>query len=335
MAKISDDVKVYTLKHPSGLRAQVSNLGGIVMSLLAPDRHGHFGNVVLGYDRIEHYAENPCYLGAICGRYANRIANGTFTLEGRRFRLATHNHGHHLHGGNRGFDRIVWLVQKRLSDTKISFTYRSADGEEGYPGQLTTMVSYTLTDDCGLQIDYEARTTATTIVNLTSHCYFNLAADLIACPQILDHELKIYADKFTPVDATMIPTGDIQEVRGTPLDFREFKPIGRNIDDNYPQLTMGSGYDHNYVIQGEYGVFRLAAEVIDPHSGRKMQMWTTEPGLQFYSGNFLDDASFGKHSGFCLEAQRFPDSPNKPQFPSTVLMPDQVYRQSTLYRFSI
>jgi aldose 1-epimerase len=333
MVMTSVDAKVFTLIHPTGFQATVSNLGGIVMSLLTPDRHGRFGNVVLGYDKPVQYADNPAYLGAIVGRYANRIANAAFTLDGQHHKLAQNNHGNHLHGGRRGFDQAIWNVQEQSGSTQISFVHISEHDDEGYPGKLTTKVTYTLTDDFGFRIDYEAHTSKVTIINLTSHCYFNLAADLLVSPNILDHRLKIYAHKFTPVDSAMIPTGEILSVAGTPLDFLSWKPIGRDIKSDHRQLIIGNGYDHNYVIDGQSGTLRLAAEVEEPQSGRKMQMWTTEPGVQLYTGNFLGMTPFGTHAGFCLESQHYPDSPNKPQFPSTVLRPGEVYRQCTVYRF--
>ena len=339
MVMTSTDIKVFTLTHPSGFQAKVCNLGGIVMAIEAPDRYGHLGNVVLGYDDASHYIDNPNYLGALIGRCANRIAHGTFKLDGKLFKLAKNNGTNHLHGGIRGFNQAIWRVLAPVEDefeslSKITFLLESPNNDEGYPGHLSVKVTYTISDDFTFKIDYVATTSDPTIVNLTSHCYFNLGANLASCPDILGHRLKIYAHNFTPMSESIIPLGTINPVKGTPFDFLSFKPIGKDIQSNDPQMKIGHGYDHNFVIDGERGVLRIAAEVEEPRSGRRMQVWTTEPGLQFYSGNFLDSWPFGRRSGFCLEAQHFPDSPNQPGFPSVVLRPGQIYRQTTIYRFS-
>jgi aldose 1-epimerase len=330
-------VELYTLTNSRGAEARVITYGGAVVSLKVPDRRGEMGDVVLGYDDMEGYLKQSSYIGALIGRYGNRIARGRFTLNGREYTLATNNGENHLHGGVRGFDKVLWQARP-LVGASLLLTYVSKDGEEGYPGTLRVRVTYTLTDQNELRVDYSATTDKDTVVNLTQHSYFNLrgAGD----GDILDHRLTLYASRFTPTDAGAIPTGELRPVRGTPFDFLRPHAIGERIDADEEQIKLGKGYDHNFVVNGRMGVLRRAAEVYEPTTGRVMEVWTTEPGVQFYSGNYLD-GSIGKggkaypyRSGFCLETQHYPDSPNKPSFPSTVLRRGGRYRTTTVYKFS-
>ena len=334
-------VDLYTLVNSRGARAQITDYGGIVVSLRVPDAAGVLADVVLGHSELDGYLDNKPYLGALIGRYANRIAHACFVLQGTQYRLAANDGPHHLHGGLRGFDRVLWRAagDLRADGPALKLRYVSESGEEGYPGTLEAAVSYTLTEDTALRIDYEARTDRTTVLNLSHHSYFNLR-DAGATP-ILGHELQINADRYTPVDDTLIPTGAIASVHSTPLDFKRQRQIGAGVDQDHPQLRAAGGYDHNFVLNGKPGELAFAARVFDPDSGRIMEVYTTQPGLQFYSGNFLDGSVVGRGAtayrrrhGFCLEAQHFPDAPNKPHFPSTQLEPGQVYRHTTLYKFS-
>lgn len=334
-------VDLYTLTNSKGMQVAITNYGGIVVSLLAPDRDGRLGDVVLGYDSVEQYVAGSPYFGAIVGRYGNRIAKGRFTLGGHEFVLAQNNNENHLHGGKKGFDKAIWTAKPMLDGTSpgLSLTYLSKDGEEGYPGNLSATVTYVLTDNNELSIRYLATTDKPTPVNLTNHSYFNLAGQ--GNGDILGHELLIAADRFTPVDKGLIPTGELQPVEGTPFDFREPTAIGKRINEADEQLKFGLGYDHNFVLAKKPGEMGLAARVYSPASGRVMEVLTTEPGIQFYSGNFLDGTNVGKghkvykyRFGFCLETQHFPNSPNRANFPSTILEPGQEYRTTTIYRFS-
>ena len=334
-------IERYTLRNANGVEADIITWGGIVTRLVVPDRSGKPGDVVLGFDGPEGYlAEHP-YFGALIGRYGNRIARAQFTLNGKTYKLAANNGPNALHGGLRGFDKRLWSARPLSAPEgqALELTYVSKDGEEGYPGTLTARVVYTLTGDNVLRIEYEARTDQDTVVNLTNHSYFNLAGQ--ASGDILSHVIQIDADRFTPVDATLIPTGELRPVAGTPFDFRTPERIGARIDANDEQIKAGKGYDHNFVLNGRMGTLRRAARVTEPASGRVMEVHTTEPGVQFYTGNFLDGSLKGKEgavykfrTGFCLETQHFPDSPNQPSFPSTVLKPGQTYRSKTEYRFS-
>lgn len=336
------EVSLYTLANAGGMEARITNYGGIVVSLKVPDRQGQLDDVVLGYDNLDDYtAGNPGYLGALIGRYGNRIARGRFTLNGVEYKLATNNNENHLHGGVKGFDKVVWTGRplKVRNGVALELTYLSRDGEEGYPGNLRVRVIYTLTDSNELKIDYFATTDKDTIVNLTHHSYFNLAG--AGNGDILNHKLMINAARFTPVDATLIPTGELKAVRGTPFDFTQSTVIGARINDADEQLKRGNGYDHNWVLNGRMGVLRRAAEAFEPTTGRVMEVWTTEPGLQLYTGNYLGEAKAGKggkaykqHYGFALETQHYPDSPNEPKFPSTVLRKGAAYRTTTIYKFS-
>ena len=318
--------KVYTLKNESGFAVSITNYGGAITSLKTPDRHGNFGDIVLGFETIDQYIGNPRYFGALIGRHANRIARGRFSLDGVGYQLPCNDDGNHLHGGFRGFDKRDWTV--REDGNTLHLTYFSKDGEEGYPGNLTAFVDYTLHDN-ELRIDYRATTDRDTIVNLTNHSYFNLRGE----GTILDHELTLHADHFTPVSEDLIPTGEIKPVVGMPMDFRNGKAIGAD-------LEAAGGYDHNFVLNNWDGTLRSAARVYDATTGRILEILTTEPGMQFYSGNFLDGSFTGKYgfvyqkyTGLCLEPQHFPDAPNHPNFPSTVLRAGEEYKQISVYRF--
>jgi len=329
----------YTLKNQSGMEVRVASYGARVTSIKVPDRAGEFADVVLGYDAVESYkaaAKKP-YLGSIVGRYGNRIAEGRFTIDGKEYQLARNNDPNHLHGGVVGFDKVEW--ESEPVKNGVRFSYLSKDGEEGYPGNLNVTVTYTLTDDNGLEIDYSAMTDKPTPINLTNHSYFNLAGE--GTPSILDHELMIHADAYLPIDSTSIPLGSIDPVKDTPFDFRKPKRIGKDIGQEDEQLAHGLGYDHNFVLNRKGKELSLAATLFDPASGRFMEVLTEEPGLQCYTGNFLDGTLDGKsgrayehRSGICLEAQHFPDSPNRPAFPCTILRPGAVYKTRTVFRFT-
>ena len=337
-----EDAHIFTLTNAGGAEARVTTYGGIAVSLKVPDRDGVLGDVVLGYDTLDDYINENPFFGTITGRYANRITAGRFTLNDKVYQLATNLPPNHLHGGEKGFDKVVWKAEPVADDTGVGLvlTYVSADGEEGYPGTLSTKVTYTLTDDNDFRIDYQATTDKPTIVNLTNHSYFNLKD--AGKRSMLDHVLMFNADHFTPTDKTQMPTGEIRPVEGTPFDFRQPTPIGARIDQEDEQLKYGFGYDHNFVLnQSEEGLW-LAARVHELTSGRIMEVFTTEPGVQFYSGNFLDGSITGKggvayqhRAGFCLETQHYPDSPNQDHFPSTVLNPGETYRSTTVHKFSV
>ena len=336
-----EKVDLYTLTNAHGMKATITNYGGILVSLEVPDRDGKLADVVLGYDKLEDYIKESPYFGCIAGRYANRIAKGKFSLEGKEYTLAVKNDANHLHGGLNGFDKMVWNAApvERGGAVGVRLTRTSPDGEEGYPGALTCQVTYALTADNALVIHYRATTDAPTVLNLTHHSYFNLNGQ--GEGDILDHELMINADRYTPVDETLIPTGELAPVAGTPLDFTQPTAIGARINEDFVQLVRGGGYDHNFVINRGTDRLSLAAKAYAPKTGRVMEVWTTEPGIQFYAGNFLDGTLAGKDGkkyehryGFCLETQHFPDSPNHPGFPSVVLRPGETYRQRTEYRFS-
>jgi aldose 1-epimerase len=335
-------VELFTLRNANGIEARVTNYGGVIVSLMTPDRAGQMADIVLGFDSLAPYVAGTPYFGALIGRYGNRIAGGRFTLDGETYTLATNNEPNHLHGGVRGFDKVVWDAEpfENGAERGLILRYTSPDGEEGYPGTLQTTVTYTLTDDNELIVDYRATTDKATPVNLTQHSYFNLAGT--SNGDILDHELTIAASAFTPVDATLIPTGQIAPVEGTPFDFRAPTAIGSRIQTDDAQLRNGLGYDHNFVLDRSGEGLELAARVTHAGSGRTLEIRTTEPGLQFYSGNFLDGTITGKggrvyrhRSGLCLETQHFPDSPNQPSFPSTILRPGEEYRTRTVFAFGV
>ncbi len=333
-------VDLYTLTNNNGVQIKITTYGGIVTSWATPDKIGNKSNVVLGFDSLSGYLAKPPYFGAIIGRYGNRIGKGTFKIDAATYQLATNNGANHLHGGNKGYDKVVWDAKPADSIASLTLTYLSKDGEEGYPGNLNITVVYTLTDDNELLIDYTADTDKATVVNLTNHSYFNLTGDVNNT--ILDHQLQINADKYTPVDTGLIPTGELKDVKGTPFDFLQPHKIGERINANDVQLISGKGYDHNFVLTRKGNDLELVATLSDSVSGRKLEVFTTEPGLQFYSGNFLDGTiktSDGKtinhRTGLCLETQHFPDSPNKPEFPSTLLKPGEKYHTVTKYKISV
>jgi len=335
-------VEKFTLANGRGMEVDIVTYGGIVTAIRVPDAKGTVGDIVLGFDSFDGYLAGHPYFGALVGRYGNRIANGHFTLDGVTYDLAVNNGENHLHGGIVGFDKAVWAAEDVRTDTTVGLrlTHVSPDGDEGYPGSLAVTVTYTLTQDNGLVIDYRAEADRATVVNLTNHSYFNLSG--AGNGDILGHEIMIAAERYTPVDEGLIPTGELAPVAGTPLDFRTPKAIGKDIAADNEQIVRGGGYDHNFVLaEAVQQSPELAATVFDPASGRVMEVLTTEPGVQFYTGNFLDGTltgkggkAYGKRFGFCLETQHFPDSPNKPEFPSTVLRPGETYSSRTIYRFS-
>lgn len=331
-------VTIFTLKNSRGAEARISEYGGILVSLKMPDRNGQFGDVVLGYDNLSDYLKSSPFFGALIGRYGNRIAKGKFTLDGVEYTLPTNNPPNSLHGGDKGFDKVLWHGAPEMmpNGPSLRLTYLSKDGEEGYPGNLSVTAVYTLTEDNSLRLDYTATTDKDTVVNLTHHSYFNLRGS----GTILDHLVYIDADKFTPVDSTLIPTGELRPVDGTPFDFRTPTAIGARIDQDDEQLKFAKGYDHNWVVNNP-GSLRLMARVTDPASGRVMEVLSAEPGLQFYTGNFLDGSLTGKggwvyqfRDAICMEPQHYPDSPNHPDFPSVVVHPGETYHNTIIYRFS-
>ena len=331
-------VLLYTLRNSKGAEAQIMNYGGIVTSLKVADKTGKFSDVVLGYDNLAAYIKETPYFGCLVGRYGNRIAKGKFTLDGKQYTLAQNNGENSLHGGVKGFDKVVWTVG-RVTDSTLELHYLSKAGEEGYPGNLTVKAVYELTEDNALRLDFTATTDAATPCNLTHHSYFNFAGK----GDVLDHVVTINADKFTPVDGGLIPTGELRPVKGTPFDFTIPTTIGARINGDDEQLKLGKGYDHNWVLnQTTPGVLTKAATVSEASSGRVMEVWTTEPGMQFYSGNFLDGTLTGKggwvyqfRNGFCMEPQHFPDSPNQASFPSTILQPGETYKNTIIYKFLV
>lgn len=332
-------VQIFTLRNRQGMEARIMTYGGILVSLKTPDRAGKFCDVVLGFDKLDGYLAGSPYFGALIGRCGNRIAKGRFTLNGKNYTLAVNNGPNHLHGGLKGFDKAVWKPTPRLTPEgpSLQLDYLSRDGEEGYPGNLSVTANYTLTKENALRLEFSATSDQDTVCNLTHHPYFNLRGS----GEILDHEFQINADTFTPVDSTLIPTGEFRPVSGTPYDFRQPTAIRRRINDPYEQIKIGHGYDQNFVIHKPPGQLGLAARVFEPVTGRVMEVSSTEPGLQFYTANFLDGNLHGKggwdyqkHAAFCLEPQHHPDSPNHPNFPSVILRPGDTYRQTTVFRFS-
>ena len=335
--KGGEKVTLYTLRNAKGMEARITNYGGIIVSLTAPDRQGQFEDVVLGFDNFAQYETSNPFFGCITGRYANRIAGGKFTLDGREYVLAKNNGPNHLHGGRVGFDKKVWAARTfKRGGAGLELTYTSPDGEEGYPGTLQCKVTYVLTNDNSLEIEYRATTDKPTIVNLTNHSYFNLGGERSG--NILGHELSINADSYTPTDDTLIPTGETAPVAGTPLDFTSPHKIGESIGADFKPLRQGKGYDHNYVLNGSG--LRIAAKAKDPQSGRVLEVLTTEPGVQLYTGNHLGPTGkkghvYGSRHGFCLETQHFPDSPNRPEFPTTKLSPGDSYQHTCIFKFSV
>jgi aldose 1-epimerase len=338
------EADLYTLTNSNGYEVKITNFGGIITSFKAPDRKGIIADIVLGFNDLETYVKGHPYFGCIIGRYGNRIAKGQFTLEGKKYILAQNNGTNNLHGGPDGFDKRLWKAReiRGPGSVGLELTYISKDGEEGFPGTLTATVTYTLDRNNDFRIDYGATTDKTTLANLTNHSYFNLGGE--GSGDILETIVTINADKFTPVDANQIPTGELKNVSGTPMDFRKPGPIGARIKDSDEQLAFGGGYDHNWVLKKAAAAtdpVSLAATAHDPKSGRVLEVLTTEPGVQMYTGNFLDGTHVGKagkpyshRSGFCFETQHFPDSPNHPEFPSTVLKPGEVYNSTTIFRLS-
>ncbi len=336
--KLSDgrEVDIYTLSNGKGLVARVMNQGAIVQSVKVPDKSGNVVDVVLGFDNLDGYLQKNPYFGAIVGRYGNRIGSGKFALDGKTYNVVVNDGKNSLHGGNIGFDKKYWGA--REVPNGVEFTTTSADGDQGYPGNLTAKVTYTVTPDNGLRIDYTATSDKDTVVNLTNHSYWNLSGQ--GNGLILDHEMMIDADRFTPVDAGLIPTGELKPVEGTPFDFRQPTAIGARINEDNEQLKLGGGYDHNWVLNRKGGSVELAARAHDPKTGRVLEVLTDQPGVQFYTGNFLDGSvkgkggiAYPKRSAFCLETQHFPDSPNHPDFPSTELKAGQEYKTTTIFRF--
>lgn len=335
---------LYTLKNDNSVIVKITNYGCRIVELHTPDSGGNVKDIVLGFDHPDDYQTDNPYFGSILGRYANRIARGQFVLDGIEYQLARNNNANHLHGGRTGFDSIIWdgdlEEQNEGEPTTLCFTYLSPDGEESYPGNLATTVKYTLTNENELVIEYQATTDRRTIVNLSNHSYFDLAGE--DAPDILDHEIQIQADSFTPIDDNFIPTGAIEKVGGTPLDFRDFHTIGERIESEHEQIQNGKGYDHNFVLNQGSGKLSHAATVRDPGSGRILEVHTTEPGMQFYTGNWLEGNLIGKsgkpyefRDAFCLETQHFPDSPNNPHFPDTVLSPHERFESKTIYKFLV
>lgn len=332
---------LYTLKNKKGMVVQITNFGAKIVSVCVPDRDGKFADIVLGYESIDGYINGNPYFGAICGRYANRIANGKFVIGNKTYQLPINNGPNSLHGGPEGFNNQVFEAKEIVSTSdgeKVEMEYISKDNEMGYPGTLTFKVTYTVTNNDELRLDFEAKTDKATHVNICSHSFFNLAGE--GNGDILKHELTINADKFTPVDSTLIPTGEFRAVEGTPMDFRKPEIVGKRIDDKYDQLDYGKGYDHNWVINRTKPGLTVAALCYEPKSGRVMEVHTTQPGMQLYTGNWLDGSKgkggkpYEMRSALCLETQNYPDSPNKPGFPSTLLQPGEVYKQTCLYKFS-
>jgi aldose 1-epimerase len=333
-------VEIYTLRNKRGAEARICTYGGIVVSLKVPDRTGQLGDVVLGYDNLDGYLTNSPYFGALIGRYGNRIAKGKFTLDGTEYTLPINNDPNTLHGGTKGFDKVVWTAEPMVSldGPGVRLRYLSKDGDQGFPGNLSVTADYVLTTDNALKLEYIATTDKDTVVNLTHHSYFNLAGK----GDVLQHVVMIDADTFTPVDATLITTGELRPVMGTPFDFRTPTAIGARIGQDDEQLKFGKGYDHNWVINKTMGRMTLMARVTEPSSGRVLEVSSTEPGLQFYSGNFLDGTITGKggcvyqhRNAFCMEPQHYPDSPNKPTFPSVVLKPGETFHNIIVYKFSV
>ena len=342
--KTKDGKKVdqYLLKNQNGVELEVITYGGRITSLKVPNKDGDFENVILGFDSMEQYEGDNPFFGALIGRYGNRIANGTFTLDGKEYNLAKNDGPNHLHGGVDGFDRVIWTAEPIQEDTfsQLKLTYLSKDGEEGYPGNLNVTVIYTLRDDNTLDVSYEATSDQTTVVNLTQHAYFNLTGDF--SKSILDHSVEINASAYLPVDSTLIPTAEKRQVKGTPFDFTEAKNIRRDINEDNEQLKRGKGYDHCWLLNGENENMKFAASAYDNSSGRFMAIYTEEPAIQFYTGNFLDGTlpmpgggTYNHRTGFCLETQHYPNSPNEDSFPSTVLNAGEVYKTKTSFKFSV
>ncbi|UZH56070.1 galactose mutarotase [Salinimicrobium tongyeongense] len=336
-----EQVDLFTLRNEQGMEVKIITYGGRITSLKVPDKNDNFEDVVLGFDSLEQYLEENPFFGALIGRYGNRIAKGKFSLDGQEYTLAQNNGVNHLHGGDKGFDKVVWKVKEALKQNSLVLSYISEHMEEGFPGRLETEVTYTLTEDNSLEVEYKATTDRKTIVNLTQHAYFNLSGDFTN--SILNHQVQINADDFVPVDEHLIPTGQLAPVAGSPFDFSKPKAIGEEINAAHEQLERGNGYDHTWAINNPENGLRFAASALHPESGRKLEVYTTEPGMQLYTGNFLDGTLplqngkgfYEKRSGFCFETQHYPDTPNQENFPSVVLEPGETYFSKTSFRFSV
>ncbi|MEZ4811197.1 MAG: aldose epimerase family protein [Allomuricauda sp.] len=336
------NVEMYTLKNSNGMEVDIISFGGIITALRVPDKEGKIEDVVLGFNTLDSYLQPQPFFGAIIGRYGNRIANGKFSIDRNEYTLAKNNGPNHLHGGNMGFDKAVWNITPKKGNNSVSLKldYLSKDMEEGYPGNLKTSVTYTLTNDNVLDIVYSAATDKATVVNLTQHSYFNLSGDF--SKSVEDHEITILADGYLPTDASLIPTGEIAPVEGTPFDFNKPKPIGKDINLDHEHLRLAGGYDHNWVLNDQEKGYRWVAKAYHPGNGRTLEVFTDEPGMQFYTGNFLDGTlpsknggTYTQRAGFCFETQHYPDSPNQEQFPSTVLRPGEIYSSRTSFKFSV
>ncbi|RUA07459.1 MAG: galactose-1-epimerase [Flavobacteriia bacterium] len=332
-------IRLYKLSNKNGVTVEITNFGGKIVTIIVPDKEGNFKDVVLGFDTIDEYIKGNPYFGALIGRSANRIRNGRFVLEGKEYQLSQNIGENHLHGGVKGFNDVVWDADFNDKDQILELSYLSKDGEEGYPGNLKVKATFSLTDENELEISYHAETDKTSIVNLTHHSFFNLRGE--GNGDVLDHQVMINADAFTPVSDDVIPTGEIRDVTNTPMDLRKLTPLKKDINSDYEQIQKGSGFDHNWVINKDDGVMALAAAAYEPESGRYMEVWTDQPGVQLYAGNFLDGSDIGKggkayerRTAFCFETQHFPDSPNHENFPSTVLKPGEVYNYTCTYKFS-
>lgn len=335
----NDVVTRYSLKNSQGMEVQIMNYGAIITKILVPDKNNVMEDVVLGFDSVDEYIKDSPYFGAIVGRYGNRIAAGKFSLDGKSYTLAAQNNGQHLHGGLKGFDKKVWKTVSQQPGS-LTLSYLSKDGEEGFPGNLEIQVTYTLSEDNAISMDYVAKSDQATVLNICNHSYFNLTGNVKR--DVLDHSIQLNAPFFIPVDRVLIPTGEIKSVKGGPFDFTSAKKIGLDINAEDEQITLGGGYDHCYAFDKALGAYGKIARVEEPISGRVMEVFTTEPGVQLYTGNNLDGhlvgkygAKYTKRSGFCLETQHYPDSPNKPNFPSTVLRPGETYTSKTVYQFSV
>lgn len=334
----NDPADTFTLSNSAGMKVTVTTIGGHIMSILLPDANGNVADIVLGYDSAKEYVGGRGYYGSTIGRYGNRIAKAKFSIDGTEYKLAANNGPNSLHGGPGGFHNVVWTGREIEPGKSVEISYLSKDGEEGYPGNLDVKVVFSLSDSNELKIEYEATTDKPTVVNLTNHSYFNLSGE--GSSDILNHELILNADKFVPVDSTLIPTGELRAVKGTPFDFTEPQTIGERINEKEEQLIRGLGYDHCFVLNKKSpNELSLAAQVTDLISGRKMEVWTTEPGVQLYTGNFLNGApgkggkSYDYRGALCLETEHFPDSPNQPSFPTTLVKPGEVYKTTTIYKF--
>ena len=334
-------VEQFTLKNEQGMEVKIITYGGRITSLKVPDKAGNFEDVVLGFDNLDQYLKENPFFGALIGRYGNRIAQGKFSLDGEEYTLAQNNGENHLHGGEKGFDKVIWNVKESSEPNTLVLSYISEHMEEGYPGRLETSVTYTLNEDNSLNVEYEATTDKKTVVNLTQHTYFNLSGEF--SNTILDHKVQINADRFVPVSEDLIPTGELKSVAGTPFDFRGPKAIGEEINASHEQLERANGYDHTWVLNEKDSGIRFAASAVHPKSGRKLKVFTNEPGIQFYTGNFLDgtlplqngEGKYQRRSGFCFETQHYPDSPNQENFPSVVLEPGETYSSKTSFKFSV